>query len=181
MNAARRVAGAVLVLSVTATAADASAVSPVGSTRPDIRLVDAWERTFDLTQVGARPLLVVYEDEDAVKQNAPFKEELSRLAKGDRYRTKIVLAAVADVAGYDYWPVRGFVKDAIRDESIKAGTPIYCDWNGAVRRAIGARPATSTVILYDRDGKAVFAHEGSMPEATRATLLATLRRMVEVE
>lgn len=71
------------------------------------------------------------------------------------------------------------MKDAIRGESIKAGTPIYCDWNGAARRAFGARAATSTVIVYDRQGKAVFAHEGPMPEATRATLLATLRRMVE--
>ncbi len=81
MNAARRLA-AIVVLGVLAATADAAALPAVGSTRPDIRLVDAWERTFDLSQVGPRALLVVYEDKSAAQQNAPLKEELSRLARG---------------------------------------------------------------------------------------------------
>ena len=170
-----------LVASLALLAADAGAVPAIGTRRPGIRLVDAWDRTFDLSSVGPRPLLVLYEDERAVSQNAAFKEELSRLAKGDRYESKIALAAIADVAGYDYWPVRGFVKDAIRGESHKAGTPIYCDWTGAARQAFGARPATSTVVLYDREGKAIFAFEGAMPQSARASLLGMLRRLVEEE
>ena len=68
-----------------------------------------------------------------------MKEELGKLAKGDRYKTAIALLAVADVEGYDYWPVRGFVKSAIRKESRKFGTTIYCDWDGSFRSALGLR------------------------------------------
>jgi hypothetical protein len=172
--------GAGLAIATVLLAIIAKAAPPLGATRPALRLVDAWDRPFDLSQVGGRPLLVIYEDQSSVRQNAPLKDELSRLARGDRYRSRIVLAAVADVSGYDFWPVRGFVKDAIRDESRKAGTSIYCDWSGEARRAFRAPPSTSTVILYDRESKVVFAHEGAMPAATRATLLDLLRGMAEL-
>jgi hypothetical protein len=158
---------------------DARALPSVGASRPQLRLVDAWERVLDLSNVGSRPLLVIYEDKDSATQNAALKQELSELSKGDRYKTRVVLAAVADVAAYDYWPVRGFVKDAIRGESQKAHTPIYCDWDGGARRALEAKAGMSNVILYGRDGRVLFAHVGAMSEATRSNLLELLRGEVE--
>jgi hypothetical protein len=155
-------------------AGDALALPALGSPRPELQLVDAWERVLDVKIVGSRPLLVIYEDKNSATLNAVFKRELSELARGDNYKSRIVLAAVADVGGYDYWPVRGFVKDAIRGESRRAGTPIYCDWNGGVRRAFGVHTGTSSVLLYGRDGKVLFANEGAMSDATRASLVAML-------
>jgi hypothetical protein len=166
---------ALVVMPFSLLAGDAFGLPALGTPRPELRLVDAWERVLDVRIVGSRPLLVIYEDKDSAALNATFKSELSELAKGDRYRTRIVLAAVADVGGYDYWPVRGFVKDAIQGESRKAGTPIYCDWNGAVRRALGVNAGTSSILLYGRDGRVLFASEGAMSGAMRAALIAMLR------
>jgi hypothetical protein len=167
-----------LLLPVAVLAADppAEALPKIGDVRPTVRLVDAWERPYDLAQVGDRPLLVMYEDKGSAGQNAAFKKELGELARGDRYKGRMVLAAVADVADYDYWPVSGFVKDAIRDESVKAGTPIYCDWDGSVRRVLGVQRGISSVILYGKDGHAVFSYEGPMPPDVRTQLVALLRR-----
>ena len=151
----------------------AHALPRVGDARPSIVLKDAWDRTLDLAHVGSRPLLVVYEDKESASQNQAFKNELSRLAKGPR-ASRVVLAAVADVDGYDYWPARGFVKDAIRSQSNAIGAAIYCDWSGAIRTALGLKRKTSTIILYDASGRVAFAHEGTMDEATRARALALL-------
>jgi len=104
---------------------------------------------------------------------------LARLAAGDRYRGAVALVAVADVAGYDYWPVRGFVKDAIRKESVKQGTSIYCDWDGHVRRGLELDAGTSNVVLYGKDGSVIFADKGALSAARRGALLDLLRRQVE--
>ena len=153
----------------------ADAMPKPGDARPSVRLTDAWARTVETRALGDKPLLVVYEDKDSATQNQILKDELSRLAKGDRYKKAMTLLAIADVSNYDFWPARGFVKDAIKEESSKAGTPIYCDWNGSVRRAFGLREGASNVVLYGRDGRVVFARHGTVPAEGRAELIRLLR------
>jgi hypothetical protein len=150
-----------------------------GAALPALRLLDAWDRTLELSRLGAKPVLVVYEDKDSATQNQAFKNDLATLARGDRYRSSVGLVAIADVQGYDYWPVRGFVKDAIKDESHKFGTVIYCDWDGSAQRTLGLRRGTSNVILYGKDGKVLFSHEGAMSADERRQAIALLRAQVE--
>jgi hypothetical protein len=169
--------GAALLPALTSIAADA--MPKPGDARPSVRLVDAWDRTVNTRALGDKPVLVVYEDRDSAAQNQILKDELARLGKGDRYKKAMTLLAIADVSGFDYWPARGFVKDAIKDESRKAGTPIYCDWNGSARRAFGLRQGASNVVLYARDGRVVFARHGSVPAEGRAELIRLLRSEVE--
>lgn len=147
-----------------------------GATRPDVRLDDAWDRSLSLGGLRGKPTLVVYEDKDSAEENKVLKAELSELAKGDRYKQRIALVAVADVSSYDYWPVRGFVKSAIRDESNKQSTVIYCDWTGKVRRTLDLRAGASNVILYGRNDQVLFSHAGPMNKERRAELIALLRR-----
>jgi len=156
----------------------AEALPSVGETRPDISLVDAWDRTFSIRSTGTKPILIVYEDRDSATQNKELKDDLARLAKGDRYRNAVALVAIADVTGFGYWPVRGFVKDAIQEESVKWSTPIYCDWNGKFRTSMGLKKGASTVILYGKDGRVLLAHEGTMPAEKRRTLISLLRTEV---
>lgn len=158
------------------TTADASPAA--GARRPEVRLVDAWERAFELKTLQGTPVLFVYEDKESAMQNKLLKAELAELAKGDRYKRSIAIVAIADVTGYDFWPVRGFVKRAIRDESVKFGTVIYCDWQGEARGALGASRGMSNVALYGKDGALVFAHAGTMPKAKREELVALLRVQV---
>jgi hypothetical protein len=160
-------------------AAAARALPSEGAPRPDVLLEDAWDRVVRLSQYEGEPVLVVYEDKDSAAVNEALKRDLSRLAKGDRYRSSVALIAVADVTGYDYWPVRGFVKSAIRDESTKQGVDIFCDWDGHVRDALGLHRGTSNVVLYGKDGKVLFAAHGAVPADGRTRLIGLLRREVE--
>lgn len=170
----------VRVLSISAALAlPASALPNVGDLRPAARAVDVDGRALDLRAINGRPILVVYEDKDSSGMNVALKKELSRLARGDRYRSAIALVPVADVQGYDYWPVRGFVKSAIKDESKKIGATIYCDWDGSFRRAAGLSRGTSSVVLIGRDARVLFASEGPLGKADRARLIELLRAEVD--
>lgn len=166
----------VLVLGV---AGRASAAPNVGSVRPAARVVDADDRVFDLHGVSGKPMLVLYEDKDSAKVNVALKDDLARLARGDRYKNAVALVPVADVERFDFWPARGFVKDAIRGESKKIGATIYCDWDGSFRRATQIAKNTSSVILFGRDGRVLFAWDGQVPKEERERLLAMLRAEVE--
>ncbi|MFT3773515.1 MAG: YtfJ family protein [Minicystis sp.] len=71
------------------------------------------------------------------------------------------------------------MKDAIRDESKKQGTTIYCDWTGAFRKTYQLRRGVSNVVLVGKDGRVIFAAEGPIPVEQRRRLLAMLRDQVE--
>ncbi len=174
----RLTALAAITVAIALATPSAALVGP-GASRPAARVVDPDDRVLDLHAVKGRPTLVVYEDKDSATLNQGLKAELSRLARGGRYRSAVTLVPVADVRDYDFWPVRGFVKDAIRGESRKIGATIYCDWNGAFARALGIQHGTSSVILFGKDGHVLFSYEGKVPDGETGRLLALLRREVE--
>jgi hypothetical protein len=155
--------------------APSNAAPSLGGARPDVAFVDAWDRALVLPKTSGKPVLLVYEDKDSANQNAALKSELSTLARGDAYKHRVVLLAVADVSGYDYWPARGFVRDAIRSESVKLGTPIYCDWNGQVRNTLALEAKRSNVVFYGKDGRVLFSHAGTLPEAKRNELVKLMK------
>jgi predicted transcriptional regulator len=174
-----------LLVSVAALALSTLGSSPAlalpneGDAAPNARLEDADGRALELKAWKGKPILIVYEDKDSATQNQALKDALSKLAKGDRYKSAVALAAVADVSSYDYWPVKGFVKDSIREESRKQGTTIYCDWSGTFRGTYRLKSGVSSIVLVGRDGHVLFAAEGAVSAGERARLLDLLKGQVE--
>lgn len=158
----------------------ALALPAEGQVAPNARVEDADGRELQIKTLRGRPILIMYEDKDSKAQNQAFKDALARLAKGDaRYRRTLAAVAVADVSAYDFWPVKGFVKDAIRDESKRLGTTIYCDWDGAFRATYRLRSGISNVILVGKSGQVLFAAEGALSREQLTRALALLRKEVE--
>jgi predicted transcriptional regulator len=154
------------------------AVIKEGTIAPNARVEDADGKALQMQSLRGKPILIVYEDRDSAKQNQPLKDDLSKLATGDKYKSSIALAAIADVSSYDWWPAKGFVKDAIREESKKQKTTIYCDWNGGFRKAYGIKRGVSNVILVGRDGRVLFSAEGAIGTEARKRLVSLLGEQV---
>lgn len=169
-------AAAALATALIPTTADA--LLKEGASAPNARVEDADGKVLQLQSLKGKPILIVYEDRDSSKQNQPLKDDLSKLATGDKYKTAIALAAIADVSSYDWWPAKGFVKDAIREESKKQKTTIYCDWDGGFRKAYGIKRGVSNVILVGRDGRVLFAAEGAIGTDARKRLVSLLSEQV---
>lgn len=174
-----KIAAAALTAGVSGVSISALALPSVGADAPDAKVEDADGRTLKVKALKGKPVLIVYEDRGSATQNEKLKKALGDLAKGDKYKSKIALAAVADVSSYDFWPAKGFVKDAIREESKKAGTTIYCDWNASFRKAFKLTQGKSSVVLVGKDGKVLFAGEGSLSDADRKKLIDLLKAQIE--
>lgn len=168
-----------VLLAVWLGATAAFALPSVGEMGKNVNLEDADGRVIKLEALVGKPILIVYEDKASTKMNQPFKDELSKLAKGDKYKDKVALAAVADLTAYNYWPVKGFVKDSIREESKKLGTTIFCDWNGHVQVSYAFRKKTSSIVLLNKQGRVVFAAEGKMSPEQRKQAIDLLKAEVE--
>ena len=170
---------AALVTCALGVASNTFALPSVGGAVPSASVEDADGHALDTRSVGKKPLLVIYEDKDSATVNQAMKDDLAKLAKGDKYKKSVALVPVADVSAYDFWPVKGFVKDSIRAESRKVGATIYCDWSGAFRSALGIARGTSSVVLVGRDGKVRFTSQGALRAADRAKLIEMLRAEVD--
>lgn len=172
------VAATGLAFAVLVGASTSEALLPFGSLRPAAHVTDADGHTLDLRSINGKPILILYEDKDSATLNVALKDDLARLAKGDRYRTAVALVPVADVQSYDFWPAKGFVKDAIRSESKKQNATIYCDWDGSFQRAAGFQRGTSSVMLLGRDARVLFTSEGPLTKDHRDRLILLLRAEV---
>jgi hypothetical protein len=179
MSHPRKLASIFTLAAALLASAAATALPARGSKAPNAKVEDADGRVLWMKSLMGKPILVVYEDKDSATQNQPLKNDLARLAKGDKYKSVVALAAIADVSSYDFWPVKGFVKDAIRDESKKVGTTIYCDWDASFRAAYKLKEGTSSVVLVGRNGEVLFAAEGALSADARKRLLELLRSEVE--
>ena len=146
-----------------------------GSKLPDIKLVDAWDRSRALSDYAGNTFVVFYEDKDSGAQSQPIKDELRKATMDDGSSLPITIVPIADVKGYDYWPARGFVKDAVKKETKKGGQIIFLDWDGSAASAFSATHGESTVILYGKDGKAVASHAGTFTQAEVKAFLSAVR------
>lgn len=171
-----------LAASVVALAAipGAEAAPKEGGPASDARAEDADGRAFETRSYrGKKTLILFYEGKDTAQQNQRLKVDISKLTKSERYRSVTHFAAVGDVSDYDYWPVKGLVKDKIREESKKSGWPIYCDWDGSFRSALKMRRDVSNVVVVGKNGSVLFAAEGTVDARKRERLFNVLRAEVE--
>ena len=160
---------------VLALAAPAAALPRVGDEPGAARVEDADGKGLETRSFSGRPVLVFYEDKETSKQNAAAKSDLRALAGETKAFAKLAMLPVADVSAYDFWPAKGFVKQAIREESARSGLPVYCDWDGGFRGAWKLRRAAASVVLVGRDGRVLFAAEGVLPEDARRRLIELVR------
>jgi hypothetical protein len=160
-------------LAATLLALPAQALVPAGNDAPTMVLEDAWERKLDLEKTRGRPVVLTYEDKDASKQNAAFKRTLGALMRDEKYKMVTVLP-VADVSSYDFFPAKGFARDAVKTESRKLGRPIYCDWKGGIGKALGTQSSQSHVVLISKSGKVLFSFKGTMTDSDIAAFKARL-------
>jgi len=161
---------------VAATVTTVFATPKQGESLPAARVESLDGRVLDTRTFAGKNVLVFYEDKDAAKHNMALKNDLAKVKSSPGWKPNVLVAAVADVSAYDWWPAKGFVKDAIQAESRKAGITIYCDWSGEFGRAVKAKKGASNVILVGPDGKVQLSHEGVVPQSVRDAITSTVRK-----
>lgn len=149
----------------------AAAAPAKGADAPEASVEDVEGKKLALSSLEGKTVVVVYEDKDSAKLNDAFKEGLKKLDL-----SSVAVLPVADVSEYNSWPAKGFVKDAIREESKKAGVTIYCDWDASFRKALELTKGTSCIVVLSKKGKVLFAHDGALSEDQRKAALGAVSK-----
>lgn len=160
-------------------AAPAFAVPNEGDVAANARVEDADDHGLELKTLKGKPFVIVYDDKVSAPASEAFRREFVKVAKSELYRSSIGVVLTGDVSSYDYWPAKGLVKDAVREEARKQGMPVYCDWTAKLRTAYRFRSGVSNVVLVGRDGRVVFASEGVPKGAEQQRFYKALRAQVE--
>jgi hypothetical protein len=171
-------ASALLLISLLS-AAPALAVPKEGDIAANARIEDADGHGFELKTLKGKPFVIVYDDKASAPTSDAFRRDLLKLAKSAPYRSALGVVLVGDVSPYDYWPAKGIVKDAVREETRKQGTTIYCDWTTGLRTAYRFRSGVSNVVVVGGDGRVAFASEGVPTGAGQKRFYEALRGQVE--
>ena len=166
------------VLLLLLTLAGSAHALPAVGTPPAPATVEALGgESFKTRDLRGKTTLIFYENKDTTKQNRALKLALERQKKREGYGENVRIVAVADVSAWNFWPAKGFVQDAIREQEHKAGYPIYLDWSGDFGKSLKANDNASNVVLVGPDGKVKLTHAGTVP-ATKILeiLMATGKR-----
>ena len=185
MNAISRRTLFTLGASLFVTAAVLGVVAPVHGipkerdAAPNARIEDADGHALEIKSLKGKPVLIVYDDRTSAPKSEAFRRELVKLLKASPYDSKVTLLVVADVSPYDFWPARGTVKDAVRKETQKQGTTVYCDWTGGLRTSYKMKSDVTNVVMVGKDARVGFAFEGVPAGAAQKRLMDALRAEVE--
>lgn len=131
---------------------------------------------FSVLRAG-HPTLVFYEDKDGGEQNERFKQRLGKLQGKSPSAKKVAIVAIADVKSWDFWPAKGFVKDALKSAGKKAGITVWADWSGGGRTSLSAASNASNIVLLDPSGKVAWASTGKLTPAQEDDLLDRLDKL----
>lgn len=147
----------------------------------DARLVDLQDRVaplrgyFDRASGAGKVIVVLHQDRKSADENAEFKTELGALAARHLQHLKVV--ALADVDGYDFWPAKGYVKEALRPLAAD-GAAVLCDWHGVVRKAYGLRAGQSAVFVLSSSGELALLSRGRLSIGESKVLLRGISELL---
>jgi hypothetical protein len=137
---------------------------PVGAPAPPVTVEDTEGHARTVPDAHL-PLVLLYEDQDAGKQNPRAREVLGKFTDVPQNRTRFEFMAVADLEKWNWWPARKYALADLRKIARRENTVLWCDWKGLVRRAWGLQRGKSSILMLGVDGKVLFAGEGTLSEA----------------
>lgn len=128
----------------------------------DAPLFDLADKPVVLRNLAGKVVVVVHQDRHSSEQNPQFKDKLSALVA--RFPKELQVVALADVGGYDFWPAKGYVKDALKSLDSGGGAIVACDWKGTVRKAYRLKQKQSVVFVLGKSLELLRMTQGQLPQ-----------------
>ncbi len=143
----------------------------VGAALPPLVLEDLHEQPRTITFPSGRlPIVLVWEDDASSKQKQPAHAVVGRYSDNVDNRSVFELIAVADMARWSWWPARKHALAAIRKSVANAGTGVWIDWVGGLRKAYGLKNGQSAFFVIGSDGHVRWFAQGQLDAAQARSL-----------
>jgi hypothetical protein len=156
--------------------ARAWALPPAGSAAAPVTVEDT-EGKRQAIPDARLPVLVIYEDQNASKQNERARQVVGKISDRILGQNKLLILAVGDLEKWNWWPARKYALKDLQRIAKQENTTLYCDWKGAIRRAWGLTKGKSGYFLVDAAGTVRFAGEGTLSAAQLDDLVAKMAEL----
>ncbi len=151
---------------------------PVAAQPLDATVQTSLGAAVKLSTLWGMPVVLFYEDKDGASQNQPLRFALSTQRQPRTLTEVVKVVAVANVEGYDWFPVKNFVLSSVRDAERASGIPVYLDWQGALQRKPWALSGKgSSVVVLDGKGRSIFSKNGALSHEEIAEVVSLLVRL----
>jgi hypothetical protein len=147
-----------------------------GASLSAMTFTDLEDRPVPLASYRGKVLVLIHEDRHSGDSNRELKDRLGLM--WERHRDDLVLIALAEVRGYNFWPARHYVKQALSKIRDLGGALVLCDWEGALRKRFGLRQKESALFLVGRDGRVLHARQGELSAAEGESLLRSIEGLL---
>ena len=154
----------------------APAALPSAEALLQANLVDLADKPVLLRNLVGKVVVVLHQDRHSSEQNPQFKEKLSTLVR--RFPKELQVVALADVGGYDFWPAKGYVKDALKSLDSGGGAIVACDWKGAVRKAYRLKQRQSVVFVLGKSLELLRMAQGELAVAESDQLVQQIESVL---
>jgi hypothetical protein len=141
----------------------------------DAQILDLDDKPVSLRAMQGRVVIVLHQDRYSSDQNQGFKDRLGELVL--RHPQQLQLVALADAGGYNFWPARRYVKDALRPLRELGGALVACDWKGAVQKSYRIPARQSAVFVVGKDGALQVLKKGVLGTSEAAALLRQIEKL----
>ena len=160
-------------------ALNTSVTASVGLPRaPDFALESTTGATRHLRDYRGRVVIILYEDRDSNQQNDTLKRELAERARREDLTRDVALVPVANLSGYNFWPARGYARDAVVEIARTQSHEIMIDWSGDMATSYRFRAGQSHVLVVSRDGSVLFRTSGALSARFRQEFFNVLTQAV---
>lgn len=141
----------------------------------DAQILDLDDKPVSLRAMRGKIVVVLHQDRHSSEQNQGFKDRLGQLVL--RYPSRLQLIALAEAGGYNFWPARRYVKDALRPLRALGGALVACDWKGAVQRSYHIPARQSAVFVVGQEGALQALRVGTLEPADATALLSQIEKL----
>lgn len=159
----------------------AMADSVVALTDTTTTVTNTNDKAVALSSFKGKPTVLFYEDRYSTEQNRKVKDELWKRGHEAGMLDAANVVGIANLSAFDFWPAKQFARSHVQTVEKKVGIPVLIDWKGAMQNNPWNLPAkSSTVMVFDADGKLVMMHSGAMTDAQMEELFGKLSTLIGV-
>lgn len=134
--------------------------------------------TRSIVQYRGRVVLLFFEDRGTVRQNEHLRRALTQVQRTEPPLAGLfALVPVANVSGYNYWPMRHFAEQTVRSYARNTGIELWLDWSHTLQSRLRLREGVSNVVVIDRHGRVRYHRWGRVPDTEVTPFMNLLRAL----
>lgn len=140
------------------------------------KIEDQFERVYTEKEYLESIVVIIGSDKDGSQYNGIWGNAIGDSLKNEKNYPQIKFLRIADLRGVPFF-VKGFVKGKFPKDKTRW---VLLDWKGRFAKTYDFAPASSNIVIVNRQGAVVYKAFGKEPEQQKlAAICSELRKLMK--